>query len=346
MKLVFFGTPQFAVPSLERVLAEPGFEVVAVVTQPDKRRGRGKELSPSPVKAIAQTHHLPVWQPKRVKRDAETLAALHATQADAFVVVAYGQILSQEILDMPRLGCINGHGSLLPEYRGAAPIQWSLVHGKTETGITTMLMDAGMDTGPMLLKGQVPIHLFDTAQDIAEKLAIQAGDLLVQTLHGLDAGTLTAEPQDSNHASYAPLIQKTDYGLAWNKGVIALHNQIRGFYPNCFTSFRDTSIKILKTAPLGVIDDQLPADLQALASEWGAVEAGGEPGAIAAIFKGWGPVVRTGEGLLLLQEIQLPGKKPQSGWDFVNGSRLEVGEQFVTPSAETGKSAGGDRPSA
>jgi methionyl-tRNA formyltransferase len=332
MKLVFFGTPQFAVPSLERLLAEPGFEVLAVVTQPDKRRGRGKELSPSPVKAIAQTHHIPVWQPKRVKRDAETLDALRAYGADAFVVVAYGQILSQEILDMPRLGCVNGHGSLLPEYRGAAPIQWSIVHGKTETGITTMLMDAGMDTGPMLIKGRVPIGLFDSFFDVAEKLAMQSGDLLVQTLHGLEAGTLASEPQDSELASYAPLIQKPDYWIDWGKGAIALHNQIRGFSPNCVATFRETSVKLLKTAPLGVVDDQLPPDLQALASEWTPLlKAEGEVGAIALILKGWGPVVRTGEGLLLLQEIQLPGKKAQSGTDFVNGSRLELGERFGTP---------------
>ncbi|MBD1913568.1 MULTISPECIES: methionyl-tRNA formyltransferase [unclassified Leptolyngbya] len=332
MKLVFFGTPQFAVPSLERLLAEPGFEVLAVVTQPDKRRGRGKELSPSPVKAIAQTHNLPVWQPRRVKRDAETLDALRSYEADAFVVVAYGQILSQEILDMPRLGCINGHGSLLPDYRGAAPIQWSIVHGKTETGITTMLMDAGMDTGPMLIKGQVPIGLFDTFFDVAEKLAAQSGDLLVQTLHGLEAGTLIAEPQDAEQATYAPLIQKADYWVDWGKGAIALHNQIRGFFPNCVATFRDSSIKLLKTAPLGVVDDQLPPDLQALASEWQPfLQAEIEVGAIATILKGWGPVVKTGEGLLLLQEIQLPGKKAQSGADFVNGSRLEVGERFGTP---------------
>jgi len=335
MKLVFFGTPQFAVPSLERLLAEPGFDVVAVVTQPDKRRGRGKELSPSPVKAIAQTHALPIWQPKRVKRDAETLDALRAVQADTFVVVAYGQILSQEILDMPRLGCVNAHGSLLPEYRGAAPIQWSLVHGKTETGITTMLMDAGMDTGPMLLKGYVPIGLFDTATDVAETLAVQAGELLVQTLHGLADGTLVAEPQANELASYAPLIQKPDYGLVWDKGAIALHNQIRGFYPNCVATFRDSSIKILKTAPLGIVDDQLPAALQALAPEWlPLLDAGQDAGAIAATLKGWGPVVKTGEGLLLLQEIQLPGKKAQNGWDFVNGSRLELGERFGTPLSE------------
>ncbi|RMF68900.1 MAG: methionyl-tRNA formyltransferase, partial [Cyanobacteria bacterium J069] len=223
MRLVFFGTPQFAVPSLERLLQQPGFEVAAVVTQPDKRRGRGSDLMPSPVKAIALQHALPVWQPARIKKDAATLESLRQVQADAFVVVAYGQILSPEILAMPRLGCINAHGSLLPHYRGAAPIQWSLYHGETETGITTMLMDAGMDTGPMLLKAVTPIDLFDHAQDLSMTLAAQAADLLVDTLLGLDQGTLQPVPQDNEQATYAPLIQKQDYLLDWNRGAIALH---------------------------------------------------------------------------------------------------------------------------
>ncbi|NEQ21603.1 MAG: methionyl-tRNA formyltransferase, partial [Microcoleus sp. SIO2G3] len=168
MRVVFFGTPQFAVPSLERLVNHPKFEVLGVVTQPDKRRGRGNQLTPSPVKAVALTHQLPVWQPKRVKKNAETLTQLSQTEADVFVVVAYGQILSQEILDMPKLGCINVHGSILPKYRGAAPIQWCLYHGETETGITTMLMDAGMDTGAMLLKAYTPIQLLDNAHQLAQ----------------------------------------------------------------------------------------------------------------------------------------------------------------------------------
>lgn len=178
MRIVFFGTPQFAVPSLESLLGHPEFEVVAVVTQPDKRRGRGNQLTPSPVKTVALAHQIPVWQPQRVKKEVETLVQLKQSGADAFVVVAYGQILSQEILDMPRLGCINVHGSLLPKYRGAAPIQWCLYHGEVETGITTMLIDAGMDTGAMLLKAYTPIHLLDNAQDLAQKLAKLGANLL------------------------------------------------------------------------------------------------------------------------------------------------------------------------
>ncbi|MEB3335835.1 MAG: methionyl-tRNA formyltransferase, partial [Leptolyngbyaceae bacterium] len=206
MRVIFFGTPHFAVPSLERLIADPECEVLAVVTQPDKRRGRGNQLDPSPVKAIALAHNLPVWQPKSIKKSDETLTQLAESQADAFVVVAYGQILSQRILDMPKLGCINAHGSLLPKYRGAAPIQWSLYHGEAETGITTMLMDAGMDTGPMLLKASTPIGLLDQAQELAQRLAALSADLLVETLLKLEQQTIQPIPQDPDQATYAPLI--------------------------------------------------------------------------------------------------------------------------------------------
>ncbi|MEQ8957096.1 MAG: methionyl-tRNA formyltransferase, partial [Coleofasciculus sp. C2-GNP5-27] len=177
MNVIFFGTPQFAVPTLERLINHSDFNVLGVVTQPDKRRGRGNKLSSSPIKTLALTHQLQVWQPKRVKKHTETLSQLNQAGADVFVVVAYGQILSPEILDMPRLGCVNVHGSILPKYRGAAPIQWCLYHGETETGITTMLMDAGMDTGPMLLKAHTPIGLLDDAHQLAVRLSNLGADL-------------------------------------------------------------------------------------------------------------------------------------------------------------------------
>ena len=182
MKVVFFGTPYFAVPTLEKLLNHGDIEVLAVVTQPDKRRERGNKLIPSPVKTVAIDHNLPVWQPQRIKKESETLTQLRESGADVFVVVAYGQILSPEILDMPRWGCVNVHGSILPKYRGAAPIQWCLYNGETETGITTMLMDVGMDTGAMLLKATTPIKLLDHAQDLAQRLSVIGGDLLIETL--------------------------------------------------------------------------------------------------------------------------------------------------------------------
>ncbi len=330
MNIIFFGTPTFAVPSLERLLAHPAFDVLAVVTQPDKRRGRGNQLTPSPIKAIAQAHDLPIYQPRRIKQDEETLGKLRAIQADAFIVVAYGQILSQTILDLPRLGCINAHGSILPQYRGAAPIQWSLYHGEAETGITTMLMDAGMDTGPMLLEARTPIALLDNFYDLADRLAQLGADLLIETLQKLNQQAIQPRPQDDAQATYAPLIKKEHYWLDWSHSAIALHNQIRGFFPACSATFRGEAIKIMATAPLATsYGAQLPAELSAIAQDWSPrTTLPTQPGAVVGVVKGHGAIVQTGEGTLLLREVQLPGKRPQSGWDFANGARLAVGEML------------------
>ncbi len=329
MNIVFFGTPQFAVPSLEMLLSHPEFNVLAVVTQPDKRRGRGNDLTPSPVKALAQARSIPVWQPQRIKKDAETLANLQQAQADLFVVVAYGQILSQAILDLPTYGCVNAHGSILPRYRGAAPIQWSLYHGEAETGITTMLMDVGMDTGAMLLKSTTPIALLETAHDLADRLAQMSAELLVTTLSKLQQQDITPIPQTESEATYAPLIQKSDYGLDWTRSAIKLHNQIRGFYPSCTTIFRSETLKISSTAPLG--SDYWPQLEPALVAvlEGDCLNPGTTaPGTIVHLLKNFGAIVQTGDGLLLLRQVQQAGKRPQSGWDFVNGSRLGVGERL------------------
>ncbi|AUB39350.1 MTFMT, methionyl-tRNA formyltransferase [Nostoc flagelliforme CCNUN1] len=330
MKIVFFGTPQFAVPTLEKLLNHSEFEVLAVVTQPDKRRERGNKLTPTPVKAIATAHNLPVWQPERVKKDTETLTKLKQSDADVFVVVAYGQILSSKILNMPKLGCINVHGSILPKYRGAAPIQWCLYNGERETGITTMLMDVGMDTGPMLQIATTPIGLLDNTQDLAERLAAIGGDLLVETLLKLERQEIQPIPQDNLEATYAHLIQKQDYGLDWSKSAIQLHNQIRGFYPNCTATFRDSLLKITASAPLGCVSDRdLPPELHELMHKLPDLSnVSDRPGEVVNITKGIGAIAQTGEGLLLLREVQLAGKRPQSGWDFVNGTRLTVGEVF------------------
>jgi methionyl-tRNA formyltransferase len=328
MKVVFFGTPQFAVPSLERLLIHPEFEVVGVVSQPDRRRGRGNQMTPSPVKSVALAHHLPVWQPQRIKKDAETLALLRQAQADVFVVVAYGQILSQEILDMPKLGCVNVHGSLLPKYRGAAPIQWCIYHGERETGNTTMLMDAGMDTGPMLQKAYTPVQLMDNAQTLATTLAHSGADLLVETLLNLGRGEIQPIPQDASEATYAPLIQKQDYFLDLSRRAIELHNQVRGFFPDCVARFRNQLLKITATAPLGSIYwSDVPPALSVLERDLSSLSSlSGSPGEVVSIAKGIGPIVQTGEGLLVLLEVQMAGKRPQSGWDFANGMRLSVGE--------------------
>lgn len=330
MKVVFFGTPEFAVPSLEALIQHSQIEVLSVVTQPDKPKGRGKKLIPSPVKQVATTNQIPILQPKRVKQDAIALQQLNQLNADAFVVVAYGQILSSEILEMPGLGCINVHGSILPQYRGAAPIQWSLYYGETEVGVTTMLMDTGMDTGAMLLKAATPVGLLDNVETVSERLAKLGGELLVETLFKWKNGEIEATPQDDSQATYAPLVQKRDYQLDWSNPAIALHNQIRGFYPYCASSLRAEALKILATVPLGeAYWSQLPSEYDSLYQQWANLSLkSGEPGEIVGIVKKFGAIVQTGEGRLLLSQVQRSGKRPQSGWDFVNGMRLTVGERL------------------
>jgi methionyl-tRNA formyltransferase len=326
MRIIFFGTPTFAIPTLEKLLANPAFEVVGVVTQPDKKRGRGSQLVPSPIKELATKHQLPVWQPARIKKDPETIESLRALEADIFVVVAYGQILSQEILDIPKSGCVNVHGSLLPLYRGAAPIQRCLTDGVKVTGITTMLMDAGMDTGAMLLKYETAVSLWDDANGLAIKLAIEGADLLVETLVNLDR--ITPTPQAHLETIAAPPIQKSEYQIDWTRSSISLHNQIRGFYPNCVTTFRAQPLKVMETIPLSAeVAADLAPELQKLLPEILNLDLGTSvPGTVAKILKGWGPIVQTGSGCLLLREVQLAGKRPQSGTDLVNGMRLTVGE--------------------
>jgi methionyl-tRNA formyltransferase len=328
MRIVFFGTPQFAIPTLEKLLADSQFQVVGVVTQPDKIRGRGGKLSPSPIKELAIAHQIPVWQPARIKKDPEAIAALRGLDVDLFVVVAYGQILSQEILDLPKSGCINVHGSLLPQYRGAAPIQRCLTDGVTRTGITTMLMDAGMDTGAMLLKYETPVGLLENTDQLAARLAIAGADLLIETIANLDQISPTA--QDQAITTAAPPIQKSEYTIDWTRSSIALHHQIRGFYPSCVTTFRTQPLKIMATVPFAsAFLAELPIAIGQLLPEIESLDFSNSlPGTIVKIVKGLGPIVLTGAGCLLLSEVQLAGKRPQSGTDLVNGMRLTVGEVF------------------
>ena len=249
-------------------------------------------------------------------------------QADAFVVVAYGQILFKQILEMPTLGCINVHGSLLPKYRGAAPIQWSIYHGDTQTGITTMLMDEGLDTGDMLLKATTAIDLLDNTVDVAVKLASQGADLLVETLQQLATNAVKPTPQDDSLASYARLIDKSDYQIDWSQDALAIHNQVRAFYPNCVTTFRQQQLKIKATVPLvESLLESLPSKYQTVKDQWqDLAKLSGSKGEVVKIIKNLGAVVQTATGYLLLTEVQLAGKKAQSGWDFVNGMRVTVGE--------------------
>ena len=330
MKIVFFGTPQFAVTTLAKLIENSQIEVVAVVTQPDKRRGRGSKTLPSAVKKLTLEYDLPIWQPSRIKKDRQTLDKLKAIGADAFVVVAYGQILSTEILSMPKLGCINVHGSLLPKYRGAAPIQWSIVNGDRITGITTMLMDKGMDTGDMLLKAETEIKLLDNARDLADKLSQQGADLLLKTLFKLQQQEITFTPQDDSEATYARLINKADFAIDWSKPALEIHNQVRGFFPNCVAKLEDKKLKVIATVPVTKeIIEQIPEDYRTLQQQYSKLASlTGEPGEIVKNVKNLGALVQTGSGLLLLTQVQLAGKRSQSGWDFVNGMRIEPGTKL------------------
>jgi methionyl-tRNA formyltransferase len=320
MRVVFFGTPEFAVPTLERLLSSPEFEVVGIVTQPDAKRGRGNQVTAAPVKAIALAHepNMQIWTPERLKKHPETLNALANLKADVFVVVAYGQILSPSILDMPRWGCINVHGSLLPKYRGAAPIQWAIANGETTVGITTMQMDAGIDTGDMLLKGSLKVMPQDNAESISQKLANLGADLLVQTLQNIDH--ITPIPQDHSQFTYAPMISKELWRIDWQKSAIAIHNQIRGFYPNCFTIYNDGNneqrLKITATE-IDIPPSSIPYFITS------------EVGIVIAMVKNTGFIVTTGGGLILITELQPAGKRSQTGWDFVNGSKLKTGDRFL-----------------
>jgi methionyl-tRNA formyltransferase len=332
LKVVFFGTPKFAVPTLEALLASNDITLLGVVTQPDKRRGRGGKLMAAPIKELAQLHGLTVWQPPRLKKCPETLAALQKAQADVFVVVAYGQLLPLPILELPLLGCINVHGSLLPRYRGAAPLQWSLFNGDLETGVTTMMMDQGMDTGPMLLKSTFAIPALMNAEELGEQLSTDGAKLLIATLQQLERQAIEPTPQPEEQATYAPLLKKEDFSIDWARSAVAIHNQVRGFYPHCGSLWRQQNIKILQTVPL------LPEYLSALPQGWGnqlenlnlEPQASVAPGTLVALAKKMGPVVQTGNGLLLIREIQMAGKKNQSGWDWVNGQRLELGEVLAS----------------
>ena len=330
MKIVFFGTPQFAVTTLNKLIESLDIEVAAVVTQPDKIRGRGNKVLPSAVKKVALEHDLPIWQPAKIKKDRETLDKLSAMNADAFVVVAYGQILSTEILSMPKLGCINVHGSLLPKYRGAAPIQWSIVNGDRLTGITTMLMDKGMDTGDMLLKSEAEIKLLDNARDLAIALSDLGADLLLETLFKLEKQKITPIPQDDSIATYARLIDKADFAIDWSKTAWEIHNQVRGFFPNCVAKLEDKQLKIIATVPISehTIKD-LPEEYQIIKQQYSQIsQLQGETGEVVETIKNLGALVQTGSGLLLLTQVQLAGKRAQSGWDFVNGMRIAPGTQL------------------
>ena len=310
MRVVFMGTPDFAVPTLASIAARSDLaEVVAVVTQPDRPRGRGKKLSPSPVKAWALAHDIPVMQPVRA-RDADFVAQLRAFAPDLAVVVAFGQILSQEVLDVPVHGCINVHASLLPKLRGAAPIQHAIMAGERVTGITTMQMDAGLDTGDMLLRREVPIHADTTYGSLHDALMETGASLLVETLEQLAAGTLVRTPQ-TGESSYAARITRETAVIDWSKSARALDALVRGLNP---TPYAQTALAG-DTYKVG-----------ALCSTGRAASAAA--GTIIAADAKAGLIVAAGDEDVEITEIQAPGKKMMTANAFLNGCALTVGARF------------------
>ena len=307
MNLVFCGTPQFAVATLA-ALAAAGNDISLVVSQPDRPAGRGMQIAPTPVKARAAELGLPVTQPDKIKNNAEFRAQLEALKPDAIIVVAYGRILPKWMLDLPRLGCINAHASLLPKYRGAAPIQWAIANGETVTGVTTMKIDEGLDTGDMLLKREIEIQPDDTSITLSPRLAQLAAELTVETLRALEQDKVTAQPQDNNTATLAPLIQKEDGRTDFSRPAREIHNRLRGFqpWPGVFTRFRGKTLNFWQTKPL---------DSHSLAS--GEVRAEGDS-----------LLVGCASSTLAVSELQPEGKKRMSAREFINGYRPKEGERL------------------
>lgn len=298
LNLVFCGTPRFAVPTLEK-LVETGFAVRLVVTQPDKPRGRGLELAPSPVKQTALDLGLPVAQPDKLKHNEEFRAQLAALSPDAIVVVGYGRIIPQWMIDLPPLGNINLHASLLPKYRGAAPIQWAIACGETVTGVTTMRIDAGLDTGDILLQKAVPIAPTDSAEDMAPRLAAIGAGLMVESLYGLHAGTIHPQPQDNSKATLAPILKKEDGRIDFHLTAPQICNRLRGFqpWPGTFTSFRGKNLHVWDVRP---VERTVPQ---------GELLVEGD-----RLLVGCG-----GASALELLEVQPEGKKRLAARDFVHG---------------------------
>ncbi|MFN0171342.1 MAG: methionyl-tRNA formyltransferase [Bryobacteraceae bacterium] len=304
MRIVYFGTPQFAVPALERLL-EARHTVTLVVTQPDRPKGRGQQLAASPVKQCALRHGLELFQPERIRRP-ECVERLRREEADAMVVVGYGQIIPQSIIDLPRHGIINVHGSLLPKYRGAAPIQWAVAKGERVTGVTTMRIDAGLDTGDMLLKAETEIGPEENAIELGDRLARMGAGLLVRTLEGLEAGTVTPEPQDHAAHTLAPILKKEDGLIDWAWPAQRIHDLARGFqpWPGAYTRFRGQTLHLWKSRPAG---DAVP---QARLSKIGR-----------RLVAGCGL-----DTALELLEVQMEGKKRMPAEVFANGQRIAEDE--------------------
>ena len=323
MRIVFMGTPDFSVPAL-KALVEAGHQVIAVVTQPDKPKGRGKEVQMTPVKIQAMEYGIPVYQPAKV-REASFVEVLKGLEADVYVVIAFGQILPKAVLELPKYGCINIHASLLPKYRGAAPIQWCVIDGERETGITTMMMDVGLDTGDMLEKAIIPIEEKETGGSLHDKLSMAGGDLILSTLKKLEEGTLVRTPQTDEGTCYAKMLTKSLGDIDWNQGAVSIERLIRGLnpWPSAYTMWNGKTIKIWAA---DVIAGREAADF--LSEPGVPAETGTAPGTVVCSDKR-GLVVCTGGGLLSIRELQMEGKKRMDTPAFLRGYPIPAGDVFV-----------------
>ena len=317
MRIVFCGTPEFAVPTLRDLLTNPGFAVEAVVTQPDRPRGRGQRVSASPVKEVAAEAGVRIYQPASMKSD-EAHDFFAQIKPDAAVIIAYGQIIPRRLLEIPRLGWMNLHASLLPKYRGAAPIAWAIINGESKTGLTTMRLDPGLDTGPILMQREIEIGSDETAPELARRMAELGPPLVAESLIKLERGEIAPIPQDSMQASYAPLLTK-EYGrIDWAQPAVEIHNRIRGLapWPGAFTTFRGRLCHVWgrPSAPATTAESHTTA----IAQDAGTLIAGD------AMIE-----VICGEGMRLrLEAVQIEGRKRISVREFVNGARLGSGERF------------------
>ncbi len=342
MRILFWGTPAYAVPSLDALVAA-GHQLVGVVSQPDRRRSRGRELLPSPVKARALELGVPVFTPTRIRREPEIQQQLAQLNADLSVVVAFGQILPSEVLAQPPLGCWNGHGSLLPRWRGAAPIQWCLIEGDTETGVGIMAMDEGLDTGPVLIERRVTIGLLENAEHLRARLAALTAELLVEAMPAIEAaGTgpeperrrrLGLHPQSDQGISYARMLTKEDLLIDWHQSALSIHRRVMGLYPGCHTNWQGKRLKLLGCEPLvSRLSDQLTEEGARLSTHWG--QEGGAaadrrtPAEVLALEPGVGLVVATGGCPLLLREGQLEGRRPVSGTELLQQLGCSAGDRL------------------
>ncbi|MBR4358716.1 MAG: methionyl-tRNA formyltransferase [Butyrivibrio sp.] len=320
MKIIFMGTPDFAASALEKIV-EAGHEITLVVTQPDKPKGRSGELQVSDVKACALKHGFPVFQPERIKLP-ENVAYLKNYEADIYVVAAFGQILSQEILDIPKFGCVNIHASLLPKYRGAAPIQQAIIDGEKTTGVTIMQMAAGMDTGDILLQREIPIDDNETGGGLFDKLSELGAELIAEALPKIERGELTPVPQDEKLATKCGKLSKNMGKIDFNKNAITIRNLVRGLnpWPSAYTRLDG---KMLKIWSADAIDDKNVKEIA------GNVEVlkNAAPGTVSFVTKD-AVGVATGKGTLVLKEVQLEGKKRMLVKDFLLGNKVEIGTSF------------------